>query len=175
MSVSRGAPGAEARLKRLGITLPVTPTPVANYVRAVQSGRLLFLAGHLPAEEGRVITGKLGLELSVEDGYRAARLATLSALASAKAALGSLDRVTRVVKVVGLIASADGFTEQPRALNGCSDLLVEIFGEAGRHARSAIGVNELPLGAAVEVELVLEVGPRTRPRRVPSRRSTRHR
>ena len=158
---------AEARLKRLGITLPATSSPVANYVPAIQTGNLLFLAGHVPMQEGRVVTGKLGRELSVDEGYQAARVATLNCLASARAALGSLKRVRRVVKVVGLINSADGFTDQPRVLNGCSDLLVEIFGEAGRHARSATGVNELPLGAAVEVEMVLEVGPaRARNRRV---------
>ena len=162
---------AEGKLKRLGLTLPATPTPVANYVRAVQSGRLLFLAGHLPIEEGRVVTGKLGRELSVDDGYKAARLATLNCLASARAQLGGLNRVRRVVKVVGLISSADGFSDQPRVLNGCSDLLVEIFGEAGRHARSAIGVNELPLGAAVEIEMVLEVGSLRARTRQPAKRS----
>lgn len=157
---------AEATLKRLGLTLPATPTPVANYVRAVQTGNLLFLAGHLPSEEGRVVVGKLGRELSADDGYQAARLAALNCLSSARAHLGSLKGVKRVVKIVGLVRSTDGFTDQPRVLNGCSDLLVEIFGEAGRHARSAIGVNELPLGAAVEIEMVLEVGPaRSRTRR----------
>jgi len=161
---------AEATLKRLGLTLPATPTPVANYVRAVQAGNLLFLAGHLPSEEGRVVVGKLGRELSADDGYQAARLAALNCLSSARAHLGSLKRVKRVVKIVGLVRSTDGFTDQPRVLNGCSDLLVEIFGESGRHARSAIGVNELPLGAAVEIEMVLEVGP-ARPRK--TRRATR--
>ncbi len=150
---------AEATLKRLGLTLPATPTPVANYVRAIQTGNLLFLAGHLPIEEGRVVVGKLGRELGADDGYQAARLAALNCLSSARAHLGSLNGVKRVVKIVGLVCSTEGFTDQPRVLNGCSDLLVEIFGESGRHARSAIGVNELPLGAAVEIEMVLDVGP----------------
>jgi enamine deaminase RidA (YjgF/YER057c/UK114 family) len=149
---------AEARLRKLGITLPLAPAPVANYVPAVRSGNLLFLSGHVPLEDGKpVYQGKLGRDLSVEEGYQCARLVGLKLLASARAALGSLDKVRRVVKVLGMVASAEGFTDQPKVLNGCSDLMVEIFGEAGRHARSAVGMAELPLGVPVEIEMVLEV------------------
>lgn len=150
--------GAEARLKERGITLPATPEPVANYVRAVRSGNLLFLAGHVPIRDGQfTYIGKLGKEFSVEEGYQAARLVGLNLLASARAALGSLDRVKRVVKVLGMVNSAEGFGDQPKVVNGFSDLMVEVFGEAGRHARSAVGMAELPLGVAVEVEAIFEV------------------
>jgi len=150
--------GAEARLKELGITLPTAPRPVANYVPAVRTGNLLFLAGHVPVRDGQFTSiGKLGKELSVEEGSQAARLVGLNLLASARAALGSLDRVRRVVKVLGMVNSAEGFGEQPKVVNGFSDLMVEVFGEAGRHARSAVGMAGLPMGVAVEVEAIFEV------------------
>lgn len=150
--------GAEARLKELGITLPSSPAPVANYVPAVCAGCFLFLSGHGPIRDGKATArGKLGKELSVQDGYKIARDVGLNLLASAQAALGSLDKVRRVVKVLGMVASAEGFTDQPKVLNGCSDLMVEVFGEAGRHARSAVGMAELPLGIPVEIEMILEV------------------
>ena len=150
--------GAEARLKELGITLPQPSKPVANYIPAVRVGNLLFLAGHGPIRDGKAVTrGKLGRDLSVEDGYKVAREVGLNLLASARAALGSLDRVKRVVKVLGMVASAEGFTDQPKVINGFSDLIVELFGENGRHARSAVGMAELPMGIPVEIEMILEV------------------
>lgn len=150
--------GYEEKLKALGMELPAAPKPVATYVPAVRAGNLLFLSGVLPMNEGQLVfTGKLGRELTVEQGMAAARLALLNALAIARQELGSLDKVAKVVKVVGHVASAEGFVQQPQVLNGASDLLVEIFGEAGRHARVAVGAAELPRGAAVEVELILSV------------------
>ncbi len=151
--------GAEARLKQLGIELPTPPAPVANYVRAVRVGNLLFLAGHGPhTRDGKIAyVGKLGRDLSVEEGQQAARLVGLNLLASAREALGSLDRVKRVVKVLGMVNSADGFGDQPKVINGFSDLMVEVFGDAGRHARSAVGMAALPFGISVEVEMILEV------------------
>jgi enamine deaminase RidA (YjgF/YER057c/UK114 family) len=149
--------GAEARLKELGITLPTPATPVANYIPSVRVGNLLFVAGHGPGREGKVYLGKLGRELSLEDGYQCARQVGLMLLASVRAALGSLDRVKRLVKVLGMVASAEGFNDQPKVINGFSDLMVEVFGENGRHARSAVGMAELPNRIPVEIELILEV------------------
>ncbi|MBA5866020.1 MAG: RidA family protein [Nitrospira sp. CR1.3] len=148
----------EAKLKELQIELPQPPKPVATYIPAVRAGDLLFLSGVLPMQNGQLVfSGKLGRELTVEQGMEAAKLALLNALAIAKQELGSLDRVVRIVKVVGHVASAEGFTDQPQVLNGASDLLVAVFGEAGRHARVAIGAAELPRRAAVEIELILSV------------------
>lgn len=150
--------GAEARVKELGITLPQPATPVANYIPAVRVGNLLFVSGHGPLRDGKATArGKLGKDLSVEEGYKVAREVGLNLLASARAALGSLDRVKRVVKVLGMVASAEGFNDQPKVINGFSDLMVEIFGENGRHARSAVGMAELPMGIPVEIEMILEV------------------
>jgi enamine deaminase RidA (YjgF/YER057c/UK114 family) len=149
---------AEARLKALHLELPAPPRPMANYVTAARSGNLLFLSGHGPVREGRVVyQGKVGRDLTVEQGQEAARLTGLNLLASARQALGSLDRVRRVVKVLGMVQCADDFTEHPRVINGFSDLMVEVFGDAGRHARSAVGMGSLPLGIAVEIEMILEV------------------
>ena len=148
----------EEKLTSLGLALPEAPKPVATYVPAVQTGNLLFLSGVLPMRNGQLaFTGKLGRDLTVPEGVEAAKVAILNALAIAKQELGSLDRITRVVKVVGHVASADGFVEQPQVLNGASDLLVAIFGDAGRHARVATGAAELPRGAAVEIEVILAV------------------
>lgn len=148
----------EEKLTSLGLELPEAPKPVATYVPAVRTGNLLFLSGVLPMRNGQLaFTGKLGRDLTVPEGVEAAKVAILNALAIAKQELGSLDRITRVVKVVGHVASADGFAEQPQVLNGASDLLVAIFGEAGRHARVATGAAELPRGAAVEIEVILAV------------------
>lgn len=148
----------EEKLTSLGLELPEAPKPVATYVPAVQTGNLLFLSGVLPIRNGQLaFTGKLGRDLTVPEGVEAAKVAILNALAIAKQELGSLDRITRVVKVVGHVASADGFAEQPQVLNGASDLLVAIFGDAGRHARVATGAAELPRGAAVEIEVILAV------------------
>ena len=152
--------GADARLKELGISLPQPATPVANYVGAVRVGNLLFVSGHGPLRtEGKPMArGKVGRELTVEQGYQAAREVGLSLLATTRAQLGSLDRVKRVVKVLGMVNSADDFGDQPKVINGFSDLMVQVFGEAtGKHARSAVGMAGLPMGIPVEIEMVLEV------------------
>ncbi len=148
----------DAQLNTLGIQLPAPPKPVASYVPAVLAGDLLYLSGMLPFRDGQVvITGKLGDSVTVERGAEAARLALLNALAVVKHELGSLDRVQRIVRVVGHVASAAGFVQQPAVINGASDLLVQIFGESGRHARVALGAAELPLHAAIELELLVQV------------------
>ena len=148
----------ERQLKQLGIELPGAPKPVANYVPAVRVGDLLFLSGVLPSRDGQLImTGKLGQALSIDQGMEAAKVAVLNALAIIRSEVGSLDRVKHIVKMVGHIASAPGFTDQPQVLNGASDLLVAIFGEAGRHARVAVGAAELPRQAPVEIELIVQV------------------
>lgn len=150
--------GYEDKLKSLGLELPEAPKPVATYVPAVRAGSLLFLSGVLPMRNGELAyAGKLGRDLGVAEGVEAAKVAMLNALAIAKQELGSLDRISQVVKVVGHVASAEGFTDQPQVLNGASDLLVAIFGEAGRHARVATGAAELPRRAAVEIEVILAV------------------
>jgi len=151
---------AEARLKEKNIALPAQATPMANYVSAVRTGNLLFLAGHGPVRQadGSYARGKLGKDLSVEQGYQVAREVGLNLLATTRNALGSLDRVKRVVKVLGMVRSAEGFGDQPKVINGFSDLMVEVFGEAiGKHARSAVGMAELPVGIPVEIEMILEV------------------
>jgi enamine deaminase RidA (YjgF/YER057c/UK114 family) len=151
---------AEARLKEKNLVLPTAPTPMANYVSAVRTGNLLFLAGHGPVRQadGSYPRGKVGKDLSVEQGYQIAREVGLNLLATTRTALGSLDRVKRVVKVLGMVNSAEGFGDQPKVINGFSDLMVEVFGEAiGKHARSAVGMAELPVGIPVEIEMILEV------------------
>jgi enamine deaminase RidA (YjgF/YER057c/UK114 family) len=150
---------AEARLKELNLTLPPPAKPVANYVGAVRVGNLLFISGHGPIRDGRPSQrGKLGKDFSVEQGYQVAREVGLNLLSTARTALGSLDKVKRVVKVLGMVSSAEGFGDQPKVINGFSDLMVEVFGEAiGKHARSAVGMAELPMGIPVEIEMVLEV------------------
>ncbi|MFN7943411.1 MAG: RidA family protein [Thermoanaerobaculia bacterium] len=158
------ATSPESRLKALGIELPPAPTPLASYIPAVRTGNLVYLAGQGPLLGGKpTVTGKVGAELSEEDGYRAARSTVLTSLAALRAEIGSLDRVRRVVKLVGWVNSAPGFSRQPWVINGASDLLVEIFGDAGRHARSAVGANELPLNIPVEVEIIVEITPDTVP------------
>jgi len=149
---------AERRLADLGITVPTLPPPVASYVPAVRTGRLVFASGQTPTIGGVLqVRGKLGDGVSVEEGHRAARLAALNCLAEVRGLLGSLDAVSRVVRLTGYVASAPGFGEQPAVVNGASQLIEEVFGDAGRHARSAIGVAELPFGAPVEIELIVEV------------------
>jgi enamine deaminase RidA (YjgF/YER057c/UK114 family) len=148
----------EAKLKELGLTLPDPPKPVANYVPVVRVGELLFLSGVLPSRDGQLImTGKLGQDLTIEQGKEASRVAVLNSLSIIRHAAGSLDRVKQIVKMVGHIASAPGFTDQPQVLNGASDLLVSLFGDAGRHARVAVGAVELPRQAPVEIELIVQV------------------
>jgi enamine deaminase RidA (YjgF/YER057c/UK114 family) len=149
---------AETRLKELGIELPEPPPPVANYVRAVQVGNLLYLSGHGPHRAGApMYAGKVPTDVSIETAYEAARSVGLNLLSSAREALGDLDRVKRVVKMLGMVNSAEGFGDQPRVINGCSDLLVDVFGDAGKHARSAVGMAALPMSIPVEIELILEV------------------
>ncbi|MEJ2206884.1 MAG: RidA family protein [Gemmatimonadota bacterium] len=148
----------EVRLAELGITLPTPPSPVANYVNGVRTGDLVFLAGKGPRRpDGSEVTGKLGADVTVEEGYEAARLTAINQLAVLKAMLGDLDRVVRIVKVLGMVNSAPDFVDQPAVINGFSDLIVEVFGERGRHARAAVGMASLPRGQAVEIELVVEV------------------
>jgi enamine deaminase RidA (YjgF/YER057c/UK114 family) len=149
---------AEQKLKEMGISLPESPKPLANYVRAVQAGNLLFVSGHGPYHDGKtLILGKLGKELTVEEGYKTARNVALNCLASVKASLGSLDKVKRVVKLLGMVNCTEDFKDQPKVINGASDLLVEVFGEAGRHARSAVGMQALPNQIPVEIEMIIEV------------------
>ena len=148
----------EVKLKQLGLVLPDPPKPVANYVPVVRVGDLLFLSGVLPSRDGQLImTGKLGQELTIEQGKAASRVAVLNGLSIIRHAAGSLDRVKQIVKMVGHIASAPGFTDQPQVLNGASDLLVAVFGDAGRHARVAVGAAELPRQAPVEIELIVQL------------------
>ena len=162
---------AEKRLKELEIKLPPVAPPVANYVNVVRSGNLLFLAGKGPSPmDGLRPEGKLGREFTVEQGYRFARSTGLAMLAVLKAELGSLERVRRVVKVLGMVNSVADFTDQPKVINGCSDLFVEVFGERGRHARSAVGMGSLPNGIPVEIEAIVEVMPQ---QRKPTKRSKR--
>lgn len=149
---------AEQRLADLGITLPEAPKPVATYLPAVVSGNLLFVSGQACTVDGKMkYQGKVGKNLTLEQGYEAARIAAINALAILKEELGSLDKVKRVVKVFGLVASDPEFYEQPKVINGASDLLVEVFGDKGRHARSAVGTNVLPFNTPVEVEMIVEV------------------
>ena len=154
---------AEKRLKQLGFDLPPLSAPVANYVNAVRTGKLLFLAGKGPsAVDGLRPQGKVGREFTVEQGYRFARSTGLALLAVMKAELGSLDRVKRVVKVLGMVNADPDFHDQPKVINGCSDLFVEVFGDAGRHARSAVGMGSLPSGIPVEIEAIVEIAGRAR-------------
>ncbi len=150
----------EERFASLGLTMPPVPSPVATYVNAVRCrrGDLLFLSGKGPlAEGGRLPTRRIGVDFSVDEGYRLARSTGLALLSVLRDELGTLDRVTRIVKVLGMVAAPPEFGDHPRVINGCSDLMVEVFGDAGRHARSAVGVSSLPLGTPVEIELIAEV------------------
>lgn len=146
----------ESRLRELGIALPQAAAPAANYVPFVISANLLFVSGQLPMEAGKIaVAGTLGDSVSLEDGQKAARLCAINIIAQARAALGDLDRVRGIVRLGGFVASANGFTDQSKVVNGASDLMVAVFGEAGRHARVAVGVNVLPLGAAVEIDAII--------------------
>jgi enamine deaminase RidA (YjgF/YER057c/UK114 family) len=151
--------GADARIRELGITLPQPAKPVGNYIPGVRVGNFLFLSGHGPVRvDGQpTARGKVGRDLSTDEAYKVAREVGINLLGSARVILGSLDRVKRIVKVLGMVNSADGFGEQPKVINGFSDLMVEVFGESGRHARSAVGMAELPMGIPVEIEMILEV------------------
>jgi enamine deaminase RidA (YjgF/YER057c/UK114 family) len=148
----------ENRLGELGLVLPEAPKPVAAYIPAKQSGKLVFTAGQLPMVNGELISkGLLGQEVAIEDANKAARVCTLNALAAIKGVIGDLDRIKQIVRVVGYVASIPTFTQQPAVVNGASELLLEIFGDAGKHARSAVGMAVLPLNASVEIELTVEV------------------
>jgi enamine deaminase RidA (YjgF/YER057c/UK114 family) len=152
------AQDAETRLKEKGIVLSPPTSPVANYLNAVRIGNLLYLSGRGPSKpDGTFITGKLGKDLTIEQGYEAARLTAINCLSVIKTELGSLNKVKRVVKVLGMVNCTDDFKDQPKVINGYSDLMVEIFGDKGKHARSAVGMAALPFGMAVEVEIILEV------------------
>jgi enamine deaminase RidA (YjgF/YER057c/UK114 family) len=148
----------ENRLGELGLVLPEAPKPVAAYIPAKQSGKLVFTAGQLPMVNGELISkGFLGQEVAIEDAIKAARVCTLNALAAIKGVIGDLDQIKQIVRVVGYVASNPTFIQQPAVVNGASELLLEIFGEAGKHARSAVGMAVLPLNASVEIELTVEV------------------
>ena len=148
----------EDRLKSLGMVLPEVPAPLAAYVPAKKAGQVIFTAGQLPLLKGELICkGLLGQDVDVEQAYQAARICTLNALAAIKGVVKDLDQIVQVVRVVGYVASASTFTQQPAIVNGASELLLEIFGEVGKHARSAVGVASLPLNASVEIELTVEV------------------
>lgn len=148
---------ADAKLKSLGIELPAVPAPAANYVPSVKSGSLLFISGQVSIGGGQKFTGKLGLDVDIETGQKAARVCAINLLANMQAALGSLDKVARVVKLTGFVNATLEFSEPHKVVNGCSDLLTEVLGERGRHARSAVSVASLPLNAAVEVEAIVEI------------------
>jgi enamine deaminase RidA (YjgF/YER057c/UK114 family) len=152
--------GVESRLAELGIELPPPPPPVAAYLPVVVSSGLAFVAGQIPSEEGApLFTGHVGAEVSLEQAQDASRRCAIQALSALRAAVGDLDRVRRIVHVSVFVASAAGFTDQPKVANAASDLFAEVFGEQGRHARAAVGVSELPLGVPVEVAVVAEVVP----------------
>ncbi len=148
--------GVEARLRELGVAIPDPYEPFANYVAAKRVGNLVFLGGHSECQEP-YITGKVGSDRTVAEGYEAARLTALCLLASLKAEIGDLEKVVQIVKVNGMVNAAEEFTEHSKVINGCSDLLVEIFGERGRHARAAVGMASLPLNLTVEIEMIVEV------------------
>ena len=151
------ASAIEARLSALNITLPDAPAPAANYVPFVRTGNQIFVSGQVSSGPDGFIKGKLGADMSVEEGAAAARRCGLALIAQARAAVGDLDKIKRVVKLVGFVNSTVDFTDQPKVVNGCSDLMVEVFGEAGRHARSAVSAASLPFGFAVEIEAIFEV------------------
>ena len=148
----------ETKLKEMGVDLPQAATPVANYVPVVRTGNLVFLSGHGPIkEDGSLITGKFGSDLTTDQGYEAARRVAIGLLGSLKAEIGDLDKVKRIVKLLGLVNCTPEFAEQPNVINGASDFLVEVFAEKGKHARSAVGSNALPFNIAVEIEMIVEV------------------
>ena len=148
----------EAKLKEMGISLPAAVIPVANYVPSVRTGNLVFLSGHGPFnQDGTLITGKVGSDLTLDQGYEAARRVAIGLLGSVKAEIGDLDKLKRVVKLLGMVNCTSDFTDQPKVINGASDLMVEVFGDKGKHARSAVGMNALPMDISVEIEMIVEV------------------
>jgi enamine deaminase RidA (YjgF/YER057c/UK114 family) len=148
----------EAKLAALGLTLPATSTPIANYVPVVRTGKLVFLSGHISRDSaGKVIAGKVGRDATEQDAHAAARQATLALLATLKREIGELAKVQRIVRVGGFVNAVDDFKAQSQVINGCSDLLVAVFGERGKHARAALGVASLPQGAVVEIDMIVEI------------------
>ena len=148
----------ETKLSEMGFELPAPGQPAGNYVPAVRTGNLVFLSGHGPKlEDGGLITGKVGADLTLDEGYAAAQRVALILLASLKSEIGDLDRVHRVVKLLGMVNCTPDFTDHPKVINGASDLLVELFGDKGKHARSAVGMNALPSNIAVEIEMIVEI------------------
>lgn len=148
----------DKKIKELGIELFTPAKPIANYVKAVRTGNLIFLAGHGPTRaDGSNITGKVGQELTLEQGYDAARQTAIALLSTLKAEIGDLNKIKRIVKVNGWVNCKSDFTDQPKVINGCSDLLVAVFGEKGKHARAALGANALPMNISVEIEMIVEV------------------
>jgi len=158
--MSTQAQNPEEKLQQMGITLPVPSKPVATYVNAVRTGNLVYLSGKGPTNpDGTNITGKVGKDLSIQQGYEAAKSTGINLLAALKAEIGSLNKVKRIVKVLGMVNCPADFTEQPQVINGFSDFMVEVFGEKGKHARSAVGMNALPKNIAVEIEMIVEIEP----------------
>ncbi|HMJ69507.1 MAG TPA: RidA family protein [Cyclobacteriaceae bacterium] len=148
----------DKKLKDLGVTLMEPSKPVANYVKAVRTGNLIFLAGHGPVKaDGSYVTGKVGRELTIEQGYDAAKLTAIGLLSTLKAEIGDFNKVKRVVKVLGMVNCHSDFADHPKVINGCSDLLVAVFGDKGKHARSSVGMNSLPMNTSVEIEIIVEV------------------
>jgi len=148
----------QQKLDSMGLKLPATSAPIANYVKFVRTGNLVYTSGHGPTRlDGQLITGTLGADLTIEQGYEAAKTTGLQLLATLQQALGDLGKVKRIVKVLGMVHCTDDFKDQPKVMNGFSDLMVAVFGDKGRHARSAVGMNALPNGMAVEIEMVVEV------------------
>ena len=148
----------DQKLEELGITLIPPTKPIANYVKAVRTGNLLFLSGHGPSKaDGTSYTGKVGRDVSTEEGYEAAKQVGISLLSTIKAELGTLNKVKRIIKVHGMVNCTEDYTDQPKVINGCSDLMVAVFGENGKHARAAVGMNSLPGNISVEIEMVIEV------------------
>jgi len=158
VSVASFAQSPEAKLKAMNIELIAPTKPMANYVKAVRTGKLIFLAGHGPTRaDGTNVTGKVGSDLTIEQGVEAARITTISLLSTLKAELGELGKIKRIVKVNGWVNCGPEFTDQPKVINGCSDLLVAVFGEKGKHARAAMGAVALPSNIAVEIEMIVEI------------------
>jgi enamine deaminase RidA (YjgF/YER057c/UK114 family) len=148
----------EAKLEALGLALPSPPAPVANYVRAVTVGNVVYLSGHGPSRDGAfAFQGKVGADKTVEEGYQAAQLVMLNCLSSLKQEIGDLDRVERIVKLLGMVNCTEDFGHHPEVINGASDLLVQLYGERGRHARSAVGMQSLPRGITVEIEMIVQL------------------
>ncbi len=148
----------EEKLEELGIAIPEAPKPLASYIPVTKVGNLVFTAGQIPIKNGSLVyEGKVGSDLNLDDGIKAAELCTINCLSVIKSQIENLDNIKKIVKVTVFVNSADGFVEQPKVANGASDLLVKIFGESGKHVRSAVGVNELPINSAVEIEMIVEV------------------